>query len=127
MILFKDGKTPVHFFNLGIGDERSAHTQTVLATASGLETNATHTIIQQFAGKLTSREPGITDGEIESVGNRLIKVFVIYHIELVAFEYFLQFACPYTLDADFATEIILTVAGSLHHGSHGILCTVAGA
>ena len=76
--------------------------------------------------KLTTGHTRITDGEIETIGNGLIQVFVIYHMEAMTTEDLFQHMRTLTIDTDLLPEIILTFGGSFQHGSHGKLGTMTG-
>ena len=69
---------------LVVFDKRGADAQTLLMRASGDEADGADTIIHQFVSQLATRHAGITDGEVETVGNRLVSVLVIYDVESVA-------------------------------------------
>ena len=54
--------------------------------SGGDQRNGAHSVVHQFFGKFAACHSGIADGEVESVGNRIAQVIVIYQIETVTKE-----------------------------------------
>ena len=75
--------------------------------------------------QLSGGHARITDGEVETISNRFIKIFVIHYIEVVTTENLLQFLGTLTIDTDLLTEVVLAFVGGFQHGCQGILGTVA--
>ena len=84
MVGLEEGHALVEDVVLVVLDEGRADTESLHLAASGVECDGADTIIEEFAGEFFSRESRIGDGEVESVGNRFILVFVIDDGETVA-------------------------------------------
>ena len=107
-------------------DKRGADSQAFLLGPTGDQTDGRDTIIHQFKCQLPGGHTGIADGEVESVGNRFIEIFVVNHLEIVAAKNLLQLPGTLTIDSDLLTEIVTALVGSFQHGSQSILCTMTG-
>ena len=77
-------------------------------------------------GELAGGHAGIADREVEAVGDGLIEILVVDHIETMTAENLLQFVGSIAINADLAAEIVTALVGSLQHGGHRILGAVAG-
>ena len=115
-------------FELGILmvlDKRGADAETLLMTACGDEADGRHTIVHQLARQLPAGHARIANGEVETVGNGFVEVFVIYDVESMAGKNLLQPFCAAAVFTYVFPEIIYTVACGFQHGGKGILGTVA--
>ena len=108
-------------------DEGGTYAETFLMGAGGDEADGRHTVVHQLLGQLSAGHAGIADGEVEAVGNGTVEVTVVDDMEVMAQEDFLQLMGALAIDLDVVAEAVLSVAGSSHHGSPGILCRMAGA
>lgn len=64
-----------------------AHADTILLAACGRKRNGTYAIAHEFLLEFSACHIAITGGEEETVGNRLIAIYVIDHMETVILEY----------------------------------------
>ena len=111
---------------LVVSNKRRAHADSLLVASGIGQTDGTHPIIEKFAHKLSAVKPGIAHCEVESVGNRLVEVLVVDDIEIVAQKDFFQSMGASAILTGNGTEIVGSVAGSLHHCRQGILGTMGG-
>ena len=106
--------------------KRGTHAQTFLMGTCGDEADGRNTIVHQLFSQLTTGHSLIANGEIETVGNGLIQVLVVYDVEVVAKEDFLQLMGAVAINLHLVAEIIGSVTGSFQHSRHSILGRVAG-
>ena len=125
IIRLEYGHTLLEQVVLVVVDERGAHTQTLLVGTGGDEADGRHTVVHQLARQLTARHTGIADSEVETVGDGLVEVLVVDHVETVATENLLQTVGTVGIDLDLATEIVGAVARCLEHRCQSKLCAVA--
>ena len=64
-------------------DERSADTQSFLMRTCSDKTNGWDTVIHKFSRQFAAGHTRITDGKVESVGHRLVSVFVVNNVVTV--------------------------------------------
>ena len=127
VVLFKNGHALVELGVLVILDEGGADTQAFLMAAGGDETDGRNTVVHKLLGQLAAGHILIADGEVETVGYRLVKVAVVDDVETVAEENLLELVGAVAVDFHLVAEVVLTVAGGTEHGGQGILGRVAGA
>ena len=126
IVLLEDSHALLQLGVLMVFDERRADTQTFLMRTRGYQTDSRYTVVHQLLGQLTAGHLLVTDGKVETVGNRFVKVFVIDHVEAVTTENLLQFVGTLAIDADLLAEIVVAVSSSFKHSRHCVLCRVAG-
>ena len=68
-----------------------------------------------------------TSGEIETVGNGITQIIVVYQVETVAQEDFFQAAGTFTVYFHFIKKVVLIFISCFKHGGKSILSRVAGA
>ena len=66
----------------------------------------------------------ITDGEIETVGNGITQIIVVYQVETVAQEDFFQAAGTFTVYFHFIKKVVLIFISCFKHGGKSILSRV---
>ena len=76
--------------------------------------------------QFTACHSRIANGEIEAIGNRLIQILVVNHMETVLTENLLQQMGTFSINADLLTEVVATIRSCLQHGCQGILGTMTG-
>ena len=93
--------------------------------AGGGKADGAHAVVHQFTRQLSAGHVAVADGEIEAVGDRLVTIHAIDDAEAVTSKDFFQFVGALAIDDDVVTEVVLTVAGSVHDGCKRILGAVA--
>ena len=105
--------------------KRCAYTQSFLLRTCRYETYSADTVVHQFVSQLTAGHTLVAYREVESVGNRLVEVLIVNHVESMTQEYFLQFMSTLAVNLYVVAEIVVSVACSLQQFCQTVLCAVA--
>ena len=127
VIFGKNCHTFVQLVVLMVLDKGSAGTQSFLMASGSYQRNGAYAVVHQFPCKFSATHTRIADGEVETVGNGITQIIVVYQMETVAQEDFLQAVSTFAVHFHFIKEVVLTFIGCFKHGGKSILRRVAGA